>query len=224
MSDKSGLMGNDKDVSADGFPALSGLEKESGWSTTCKMLVAFPLVGTVIGCGAASLILANADPSKIRDAPAWACASGFVFTRLVSWLNSYPLLYKSQVMRTTSANLRANPLVYEQIGEGASSGRVVLVESGDCGRYNRANRSLHHFVETSAPVVAAIALVSQVVPFTGFVLTCVFAAGRVLHQIGYSTQTGYGKHALGFVLASVSTEIMGGLLLLIALKGLKVIS
>lgn len=217
-------MGNEKDVNADGLPALSSSEKEASWSMTCKMMVGFPLVGSIIGCGAASLILANADASKIAGANPWAFASGFVFTRLVSWLNSFPLLYKSQVMRTTSANLRVNQLVYEQIGESAACGKVVLVETGDCGRYNRANRSLHHFVETSSPVIVAIALVSQVVPFTGFVLTSVFALGRVLHQIGYATQKGYGLHGPGFVLTTVATEILGGLMLLTALKGLKVIN
>jgi hypothetical protein len=215
-------MGADKTSNADGLPAMSSSEKEAGWALSCKMLAGFPIIGTAIGCGAAALILANADASKIHAANPWPFASGFVFTRLVSWLNSYPLLYKSQVMRTTSGNLRANMIVYEQIGESASCGKVVMAEGGDCGRYNRANRSLHHFVETSAPVVASIALVSQIVPFTGFVLTSVYALGRVLHQIGYAS--GYGVHAPGFILSTVSTEILGGLMLLTALKGLHVIS
>lgn len=218
------LMGNDKETHADGMPIISSSEKEAGWALSCKMLVGFPVVGTAIGCAAASFILANADPSKIAGANAYACASGFVFTRLVSWLNTYPMLYKSQVMKTSSANLRANQLVYEQIGEGASSGKVVMVEGGACGQYNRANRSLHHAIETVMPFLLSIPIVSEIVPFTGFVLTSVFALGRVLHQIGYSTQKGYGVHAPGFLLATISTEIMGGLMLLTALKGLKIIS
>jgi uncharacterized membrane protein YecN with MAPEG domain len=96
---------------------------------------------------------------------------------------------------------------------------VVLVEHGDLGRYNRANRSLHHFTETSLPVVVAIGLVSQVWPVHAFGLTCAFALGRVLHQIGYSSEKGYGVHAPGFVLVTLTTETLGGLMLIAGLRG-----
>lgn len=60
-----------------------------------------------------------------------------------------------------------------------------MVEEGDVGAYNRANRSLHHFVENASALVAGFALSSFVFPLPTFVLVSVYSLGRVLHQNGY---------------------------------------
>lgn len=110
-------------------------------------------------------------------------------------------------------------MVYEHIGKDAAPNKVVLVEAGELGRYNRANRSLHHFVETSLGVVLCIALASSIFPAQTFGLTCLYALGRCAHQVGYSSAKGYGAHAIGFMASTLSSEALGGLLLFAGLKG-----
>ena len=81
-----------------------------------------------------------------------------IFNIPVAWVNSYPMLYKSMIMRFTSGNLRANMQIYKQYGKDASSGYVLLETHGPVGSYNRANRSLTHFVENSIPMALFIVL------------------------------------------------------------------
>jgi len=56
---------------------------------------------------------------------------------------------------------------------------------------------MNHFIENGMPVVLALVLNSYVFSVPTFVLVCMFAVGRVVHQIGYS-EKGYGGHGLGF--------------------------
>jgi hypothetical protein len=149
-----------------------------------KPVVIAPIVFSAIGFGIAYGLYATGDKAaataKISALAVtgghWQLLSGYVFTRLVSFLNFYPVLYKSQVaqhgipephchrtpaprrpsrhsarptqltlpapcsplsqvMRGNSGNMRANMMVYEQVGESANHGKVVLVEGGDLGRY-----------------------------------------------------------------------------------------
>ena len=82
----------------------------------------------------------------------------------------------------------------------------------------------------------AVALAGVVFPVPTFVTTLLFVAGRVGHQIGYSS-SGYGVpprgerrrrrralsgqgHALGFVLSLLATLALEGLVLVIALRQL----
>jgi hypothetical protein len=120
-------------------------------------------------------------------------------------------------MRRKSGNLRANPTIFKMIGENAPLEAIVLEDEGDLGKYNRANRSLNHFVENGLSLPISLLLNSITFPFPTFVTICFFAVGRVLHQSGYVN--GYGKHGAGFLFASVATETLNGLLLLIVLKG-----
>lgn len=47
-------------------------------------------------------------------------------------------------MRLSSGNLRANMMIYKQLG--SKDGQYVVLETeGPVGCYNRANRSLFHF-------------------------------------------------------------------------------
>ena len=90
-------------------------------------------------------------------------------------------------------------------------------EEGDLGVYNRANRSMNHFVENSMPIILSIIMNSYIYPFPTFILICIFVIGRVIHQITYTK--GYGNHFLGFGLASISTEILNSLLLVTTILG-----
>ena len=81
---------------------------------------------------------------------------------------------------------------------------------------------MNHFVENGMSVVLSLLMNSFVYSFPTLVLIAVFALGRVTHQIGYANY-GYGGHGLGFVLSTVSTEALNGLLLLTTLKGFKML-
>ena len=82
------------------------------------------------------------------------------------------------------------------------------------GRYNRANRSLTHLVETAWTFVLPMVLAGFVYPVPVFVITLVFAYGRVKHATGYTER--YGAHGFGFALATLATSAAEGLLLVAA--------
>jgi len=142
-----------------------------------------------------------------------------VFNLAVVWVNNFPMLYKTKIMRFTSGNLRANMQIYKQHGKNAASGYVLLETQGLVGSYNRANRSLTHMVENSIPVAVFLVLCGTVFPFPTLVLTALFGFGRILHQFGYAA-VGYGGHGLGFALAEVGRFTMQGLCLLAADRSL----
>ena len=130
-----------------------------------------------------------------------------------------------QQVRGNSGNLRANMYVYrvsspdhaDTSTESAGAlGPVVLEEGGDVGKYNRANRSLHHYIENLPPFLLGMPLCAYVFPAATFVLTCLFAVGRVAHQLGYTR--GYGGHGAGFGIALLCTCVQDGLLLTAALS------
>jgi len=207
------------------MPAMDVAEKAKSLSIARKIVAIMPIATTVIGVGLAAAIFKGGDnagySARIAEAAAkqahWAFFSGGIFHKLVQVLNMYPMLYKSQCMRNKSGNLRANPIIYApRVGKGS---KVTMVDDGEVGRMNRANRSLHHFVENSIPMAVNIVLASTVFPFPAFVCTCVFALGRVLHQVGYSSEKGYGNHGAGFMLSSMAMETMCGLLLIAGFKG-----
>ena len=134
----------------------------------------------------------------------WTHLAAAVLALVTGWINTYPMMYKHMIMRTTSGNLRANMMIYKQSGVDASkSGYVLLETQGPVGSYNRANRSLTHFVENSIPMALLIVLCGDVFPFPTFVLTVLFAIGRMLHQSAYAA-IGYGAHGLGFAISDCS--------------------
>jgi len=144
---------------------------------------------------------------------AWLYASIPVFGRAIAFVNNYPaFMFKGG----WKGNLRSNPFIYKAIGEGASENAIIFDESGNVGKYNRANRSIHHMVENFGAVCAGLFASGTVFPFPTFVATCVFSIGRILHQIGYTG--GYGKHAPGFLLSLLSSVTVEGLCSLVAVK------
>merc|ERR1719247_3461716 len=123
--------------------------------------------------------------------------------------------YKSRM--EMKGNIRANMYVYTVVEDQDST--VVLQEEGDVGCYNRANRSLHHFAENAWTLVLPLVLAGVVFPVPSFVLLVLFAVGRVWHQLGYSS-SGYGAHAMGFTLSLVTSLVLEGLVIVVALRQL----
>ena len=95
------------------------------------------------------------------------------------------------------------------------------MEEGAAGQYNRANRSLHHFVENAPGVLLCLPLSGFVYPAATFVFALLFALGRVLHQVGYALK-GYGGHGIGFGIALLATLHFEGLVLVAGLRAMGV--
>ena len=121
----------------------------------------------------------------------------------------YPMIWKSQVMRGKSGNLRANMYLFKATGDGASPNAVVMDTDGVAGSYNRANRSMHHFGENVPAFLATAFVASPIWPVPVFCLTVIYAIGRVMHQVGYSNK-GYGGHGAGFGLATLAQLTLTG--------------
>ena len=86
-------------------------------------------------------------------------------------------------------------------------------EEGDLGHYNRANRSIYHFLENSLGLIAALPLSFFLFAFPTFVTLCFFCLGRIIYQIGY-TGKGYGGHVIGFLFDRFATMTVAGLMIL----------
>merc|ERR1740124_315295 len=189
------------------------------------------LVPLGIGFGIASAIYSYGNKSLYQekitavssDESYWVFLGLVVFGRMIAFVNLVPASYKKDLQ----GNIRSNPFFYKKInndddGKGSSSSSsssemVVFAEEGNIGKYNRANRSIHHMVENFGGFVAGIVLAGSVFPFPTFVLACLFSLGRILHQIGYTKK--YGGHAPGFLISVViATPTLEGLLLLVFLK------
>ena len=111
-------------------------------------------------------------------------------------------------------NLRSNVFVYKQATDAAGEGPAIIMNpDGDIGAYNRGNRSLHHFLESSLPVVVSLPVVFNLYPFPTFVLLVLFCIGRVMHQAGYATG-GYGYHMPGIALTVLCIYTVLGLLII----------
>ncbi|CAK9077308.1 Pentatricopeptide repeat-containing protein At2g41720 (Protein EMBRYO DEFECTIVE 2654) [Durusdinium trenchii] len=146
-------------------------------------------------------------------------AAAALFGLMVHWINQFPMIYKHMLMRMNSGNLRANMMIYKQLGAKEDAPYVVLETQGPVGCYNRANRSLFHFTENSLAFVLCLLLAGVIFPLPALALTACFSVGRVVHQIGYAT-AGYGGHALGFLIAMLSDMTLQMLCVLVAIKSL----
>jgi len=197
-----------------------------GFSKNLPMFILNLLLPRAVGLYAAQYVYKNGATSlyskrldSLAEEEGWVFLAAAVFGAVVSWINSYPMFYKAMVMRMGSGNLRANIMIYKVTGSDKGAPYVVLETEGPVGSYNRANRSLTHFVENSLPVVMAILLAGRVFAKPTFFCTVAFAMGRVMHQTGYAS-IGYGAHAPGFLIAMLSAAILEGFCILIAAKNL----
>merc|ERR1712072_933722 len=192
-----------------------------------KIFFVLMLVPPLLGLGLAWAIYAiQPDKYEIRIKAAaatdmqWIYAAAWLFFRLTSFLNNYPMMKKAHVMSGKAGNLRANMYIFKVLDAPSDKTTpVVLEEDGAAGEYNRANRSLHHFVENTGAFCAGLYLVGVIFPIPASWITFVYAIGRVTHQVGYSGG-GYGSHGAGFGIATLALAIMEGFLLLVVIKSL----
>jgi len=184
-------------------------------------MTAILLVMLAIGVGIAYGILSFQDAaqraaydSKIAIVRAtdlqWLYLGLVVLGRTISMLNFVPTSYKGHL----KGNIRSNPFFFQTVD--AAKTLVVFKDDGLEGMYNRSNRSVQHMVENAGTVFAAVGPVGWLLPKPTFWIICVFCAGRIVHQKGYST--GYGSHALGFVLSLIGILTLEGLALIAFLQ------
>eukprot|EP00931_Biecheleriopsis_adriatica_P079407 TRINITY_DN52805_c0_g1_i1.p1 TRINITY_DN52805_c0_g1~~TRINITY_DN52805_c0_g1_i1.p1 ORF type:complete len:242 (-),score=53.22 TRINITY_DN52805_c0_g1_i1:45-770(-) len=211
-----------KEESAGAMPEID----ESGFLKFVPLFVAFLTIPRAMCLGIAVAIYKygatevydkNMATLKDRDL-GYLYLSAIIMGFVVSWVNNYPMLYKNMVMRQNSGNLRANMMIYKEAGA-ANAPYVVLETEGAVGSYNRANRSLTHFTETSGAVIVCMALAGYIFPFPAMICTAIYGLGRILHQAGYA-KTGYGGHAAGFMLSMFSDNVLQMLCLVVAAKSL----
>ena len=216
---------DDAPTRPNGLPVVKDADAASAKSMKMLpvFLVVLPLVGFAIALAAIG-VPAEAKTALIRQYELqWLFLGMVLLRRCVAFLNMYPMLYKARVMLRKSGNLRANMYLYKAIGKAAAGdSTVVLHDDGDEGKFNRANRSLHHFTEEAASTTASFVLAALVYPVPAFVCAALTAAGAVLHQIGYA-EGGYGKHGKGFGLRLVAGLVLEGMLLVVALNGFAVL-
>mmetsp|Transcript_100609 Transcript_100609/g.194309 ORF Transcript_100609/g.194309 Transcript_100609/m.194309 type:complete len:235 (+) Transcript_100609:77-781(+) len=210
----------------DGLPAMSDDARDAGESKMIGFLAVLMLAPRVIGTGIAFLIFffgATAQQKelvgrKLQLLESWDLGylyfSVYTFSVLVMWVNNLPMVYKARL--GLKGNIRANMYFYKLLGGNGmtKTSLVGLEEKGDIGVYNRANRSLSHFVENMGPAIINMLAAGFVFGLPTLVTTIVFCLGRVMHQIGYTK--GYGSHAAGFGLALLATMVLEGLVLVAA--------
>lgn len=91
------------------------------------------------------------DLFRLQGEHGYLYAAAAVFGVMVSWVNQFPMLYKHKVMRINSGNLRANMMIYKELGAKEDAPYIGLETEGPVGCYNRANRSLFHFTDAWQP-------------------------------------------------------------------------
>eukprot|EP00435_Cladocopium_sp_Y103_P062860 s2528_g24.t1 len=157
--------------------------------------------------------------SLVKGEHGYLYAAAAVFGVMVSWVNQFPMLYKHKVMRINSGNLRANMMIYKELGAKEDAPYIGLETKGPVGCYNRANRSLFHFTDNSLAFAVCLVLAGIIFPLPVLALTTAFSVGRMMHQVGYAT-AGYGGHALGHVISLTADMTIQMLCVLVAVKSL----
>jgi uncharacterized membrane protein YecN with MAPEG domain len=222
-------MGSDNEgKTKNGLPVIDASELPKKQARLLYMIMPAFLLGTcAIGSGIAAVIFyfncKEKCQAKLTTIGAsemyWAPFSAVLVYLTVLFLNFYPMMYKEGIMTGKSGNLRANMQILKLAEQkSADPDYVVLETDGVIGQYNRANRSLTHFIENSIHFVLLLPLSCFVQPFPTFLITLVFCLGRIMHQTGYSS--GYGSHGAGFGLATLSVAILAGMNILIGTKAL----
>ena len=196
-----------------------------------KMPVVFTLAPLLIGFAIAegihrgtgydmyvSVIETDLKPRRLY----WLYFGAVITACLTTFINSFPMGFKNAAMeaqgKQAKGNIRANMYLYESTSRDVRP--VVLMEEGAAGKYNRANRSLHHYVENMGGFLLCLPLAGFVYPAASFVLAILFAIGRLAHQIGYTK--GYGGHGAGFGIAMIATVILEGLVLVAGMRAVGV--
>ena len=199
---------------------------------SCFFVVGFHGIGLAQAYAvhqAGDTALYDAQIALLRSINAgWMYVCIVVFGLLTMVLNYFPMHYKHKVVHSADdqaalkikflSNLSGpNQQIYKMLSsepngkpteEERKRGYVVVENEGAIGAFNRANRSMHNFVENNVATGARILCCAFVFPFPTFVTTCFYFVGRVMHQIGYSDPVGFNStvRLVGFILF---TELLG---------------
>eukprot|EP00927_Polykrikos_kofoidii_P084966 TRINITY_DN9114_c0_g1_i1.p1 TRINITY_DN9114_c0_g1~~TRINITY_DN9114_c0_g1_i1.p1 ORF type:complete len:276 (-),score=40.38 TRINITY_DN9114_c0_g1_i1:89-802(-) len=211
-----------------GLPWLTKDDKRKAWSASMTNLIVFYIVPRIVGALIACAIylpnqsLYNDRMRRLnflsgKGSGVASIASMdlgylyialFVFSSLTHMMNNIPTMWKSQVMPANAGNLRSNLTIFK-VNVPAGSAvmpAVVMDEDGDVGKYNRANRALHHFNENSLPVGLNIVAAGLIFGLPVMIITILYAISRIWYQIAY-TKGGYGlgccQHGVPFALQGV---------------------
>ena len=108
-------MGGDNEETHDnGMPVIdAGTQKSAAVTMTAITAVIF-VITAAIGYG----IVSSGDYDKKIDAVVaqdqqYVFAALVVLARVVSFVNSYPMVYKAKIMKQKSGNLRSNMFIYK---------------------------------------------------------------------------------------------------------------
>ena len=213
-------------------------------------MIGFGIASAIYHFGSTSAYDGKIETAAVLDLQ-WPLFAAVLISWLTRWINFYPATLKSAAMdgkakgnirvrRSSNPDTRrlaramlvqamldlcwqANLYLFKVNVEESKNALppVILEDEGTAGMYNRANRSLHHYVENMPGLLLCFAPAGFCFPFPVLVVTAIFCVGRVLHQTGY-TNKGYGGHGLGFALSLTSTVIIEGLVLLAGLKAVGV--
>ena len=236
---------------ADGMPDIAGKEPEPTsllWTVLGspfspvpinKFLTPFVIIAVAIAFAIHAFGSTAKYDAKLDDADqGFYFLGALVFSRMVMHLNFYPMVFKAQIMSGKAGNLRTNMAIYKALKDGKPDGAAIVMDAeGAAGQYNRANRSLSHFTETAPGIMVTVAAAGPVFPFPVFILVCLYALGRALHQRGEATGCkcraapslrplpkpqkklcADGSHGPGFAIAMVVGFVLEGLCVVAALK------
>ena len=98
------------------------------------------------------------------------------------------------------------------------SSAIIMHEEGDIGRYNRANRSIHSFLDWVTATVCVLPFTFFVYPLPSFLCLTLFCLGRLIYQVGYSNG-GFGSHVVGFGISKLGEIALWGLIVMITYYG-----
>eukprot|EP00434_Breviolum_minutum_P029099 symbB.v1.2.025738.t1/scaffold2505.1/size135028/2 len=177
---------------------------------TVPRLIGFGIAFAIYKLGATAKYDSHMKGFHAEDGYGWLYLGVYFFAMMVSFVNLFPMYYKGKAMKANAGNLRANMFIYKVLDGGKK--HVVMEEEGGIGEYNRANRSLGHFVENAAGFLLCVPFAGYIFPFPTFILMAIMICGRIVHQMGYASG-GYGKHAPGFMLHLISQVSIEGLVL-----------
>lgn len=214
-----------------GLPQFTEEQKEQAAAGAQKTIPLMLIVSRVIGVGIALAIywpwkdifdarMAKLDKS-IENIGFLYLAIG-VFSILVNFMNLFPTIAKTQIMLGTSGHLRSNMSIYKILYQnGQRAPYVVMEDEHEVGKYNRANRALHHLVENAMPLMMIIPAAGLIMPIAVFVLVALYAIARIWYQIAYTTG-GYGlgccQHGPPFGFQFAQTLALEGLVWVIGVR------
>ena len=110
----------------------------------------------------------------------WASAGILVLIFTVIWMNIFPMMHKARIQR--DGNLRANMFIFRLATENPEeSSAIIMHEKGDIGRYNRANRSIHSFLDWVTATMSVLPFTFFVYPLPSFICLAVFFVGHLIY-------------------------------------------